>query len=458
MRPRGDCGLRKAPPAPREPNHMALKTFRLGSRDHLSVADGKLSIDGVSCESLAGEYGTPLYVLSENRIRQNFRGFHKELSRRYSHVLVCPAYKANSHRAVTRIYKSEGAGAEVVSGFELRLALESAIEPGNIVFNGPVKTSEELQLAVSSGVGMISADSLGELDHLEKAAEQVGKQANVGMRINLGIRPKTHPHLKTALREQKFGIWMRDVLDAYKCAAKKAALRIVGIHCHIGSNVVQPQIFRTTAKAMLELVRRINMTLNLKIKIVDVGGGLGFSYQPNSRAMTFAAYASAILDANLPTLRQLANPTLVFEPGRAIIADAGLLLTRVGVAKRQGSVNWALVDAGMNTFIRPALYQARHQVAAANKMSERAVRKYSVGGPCCESGDVLAKDVPLPKIAEEDLLAVLDTGAYGYTMASNYNGQPRPAVVLVNDGKSELIRQRETFEDLIAGEITPPNL
>ena len=418
------------------------KTGRLGSRDHLTVTGGELAVDGISCAKLAAEYGTPLYLLSEGRIRQNFRGFHKELTDRYPQVLVCPAYKANSHQAVTRIYQSEGAGAEVVSGFELRLALESGVQPGRIIFNGPVKSKKDLELAVSSGVAMISADSLTELDHLQGVAQRVGKSANVGVRINLGIKPKTHPHLATALREQKFGIWMGDALDAYKEAAKKTGLSIVGIHCHVGSNIVQPQIFRSTAKAMLGLVGRINKALKLKLTIVDVGGGLGFAYQPDSRAMSYAAYASAILSTNLATLKQLGDPMLIFEPGRAIIADAGLLLTRVDVVKRQGSVNWALVDAGMNTFIRPALYQARHQILAANKMSTRAVSKYSVGGPCCESSDVLAKDVSLPKIGEGDLLAVLDTGAYGYTMASNYNGQPRPGVVLVSDGKSDVIRKR----------------
>jgi diaminopimelate decarboxylase len=430
----------------------------LGLRDDLRVEEGQLTIDGLSCTRLADQYGTPLYVLSESRIRRNYESFHGELAKIYSNVLVCPAYKANSHLAVSRIYHSEGAGAEVVSAAELRTALESSVPPENIVYNGPVKKAQDLEFAISSDVGLINADSLSELERLQEAAKRVKKPANVGLRINLGMKTETHPHLATALREHKFGIWVGDAISAYTENVNKSELNMIGIQCHIGSNITQPQTFREMTAEMLRLVSEVNEKVGLKLTMVDLGGGLGVAYQPDSPTITYGEYANAILAENLETLERLGRPALIFEPGRAIVADAGLLLTRVEVVKRQGNTNWAIVDAGMNTFLRPALYNAKHQVVAAQRRSNKPSAKYHLGGPCCESADVIAKDIILPTIKEGDVLGVLDVGAYGYTMSSNYNGQPRPAVVLTRDGESELIRRRENYQDLVAGEIIPPHL
>lgn len=430
----------------------------LGFRSHLSVGkEGQLAIDGVSCEGIAERYGTPLYVLSETRIRQNYRAFHGELANIYSEVLVCLAYKANSHLSVCRVYQTEGAGAEVVSGAELRMALDLGVEPEKIVFNGPLKHSEDLELAISCGVGLINADSLTEVRRLQEISRRVGRNCNVGIRINLGIRAETHPHLATASREHKFGIPLEDALAAYQEAAKKEALNVVGIHSHIGSNISQPQAFREMATAIFSLATKLDQILGLKLNKIDMGGGLGFPYQSDSHVTSNSDYASAILAGNTPIIERLGRPTLIFEPGRAIVADAGVLLTRVSVVKRQGEVNWAIVDAGMNTFLRPALYDARHQVVAANRASDEGVL-YNLGGPCCESGDVIGKNVSLPELNPGHLLAVLDVGAYGFAMASNYCGHPRPAVVLVSDMHSQVIRRRETYEDLIAQEIIAPHL
>jgi diaminopimelate decarboxylase len=434
------------------------KMNSLAFRENLTIQNGRLVSDGLPCDRLAKEYGTPLYVLSEDKIRNNFRAFRAELAKIYDNVLVTPACKANSHLAVCRIYQSEGAGLEVVSGAELRIALDVGVDPEKIVYNGPLKSREEMELAISSGVGLINADSLPELDHLQEVAHRVGKRADVGIRVNMGIEAETHPSLLTALREQKFGIWVEDALAAYKEAANKHDLNVIGAHSHIGSNIFQPEIFSKMSKALLRLVSEVNETLGLKLTKIDMGGGLGFPYEPNSNAMSYGEYASAILSGNLQTLRSLGNPRLIFEPGRAIVADAGFLLTRVDVVKRQGDINWAIVDAGMNTFIRPALYGAKHQVVPANRMSDPMTLTYDIGGPCCESADVIAKSVQLPKLCEGDLLAVLDTGAYGFTMASNYNGQPRPAVILTTHGQSDVIRSRESYEDLIAKETIPPHL
>lgn len=310
------------------------------------MGEGQLTIEGLACRKLADQYGTPLYVLSESRIRHNYRTFHGELTKIYSNVLVCPAYKANSHLAVSRIYQKEGAGAEVVSPAELRTALETGVRPENIVYNGPVKKPQDLEFAISSGVGLINADSLSELERLEEAAEQVKKPGNVGLRINLGIRTETHPHMATALREHKFGVWVEDAISAYTEAANKSGLNVVGMHCHIGSNITQTQTFHEMTAEMLRLVSEVNGRVGLKLIKVDLGGGLGFAYQLDSPRPTYTEYATAILAGNVATLERLGRPTLIFEPGRAMVADAGLLLTRVEVVKRQGNTNYEDLVAG----------------------------------------------------------------------------------------------------------------
>jgi diaminopimelate decarboxylase len=435
----------------------ALQKELLRFRDHLTFRGGELVVDGVSCADLAEKYGTPLYVLSESRIRTNYRAFHEALAKNYANVLVCPAYKANCHLAVCRLYETEGAGAEVVSPVELRTALGAGVPPEKIVFNGPVKKDADLELAISSDVGLINADSVSEFDHMQKAARKVGKKCNTGIRVNIGIALKTHPHLATAQREHKFGIWVGDAVAAYRAAARREELNVIGMHSHIGSNLSEPNVAREMARQIFELARSVNEETRLRLLKIDLGGGLGFPYEPTSPQMSHDEYASAILTKNTNVLTELGNPTLIFEPGRAIVADAGILLTRVQVLKRQGNVNWAIVDAGMNTFIRPALYGAKHQIILA-KEGPIEESRYSVGGPCCESGDAFGKDITLQRLSENDLLAVLDVGAYGFTMSNNYNGRRRPAVVLVAQGQEELIRRRETYEEMISAEIIPRRL
>jgi diaminopimelate decarboxylase len=426
-------------------------------RDHLAFRGGELVVDGVSCAGLAEKYGTPLYVLSESRIRTNYRAFHEALARNYANVLVCPAYKANSHLAVCRLYEIEGAGAEVVSEVELRTALDAGVPPEKIVFNGPVKKDADLELAVSSGVGLVNADSVSELDGMERAARKMGKKCNVGIRVNIGIALKTHPHLATAEREHKFGVWIGDAVAAYRAAARREELNVIGMHSHIGSNLSEPNVASEMARQIFGLAGRVNEEAGVRLSKIDLGGGLGFPYEPTSPRMSREEYSSAVLAENTTVLAELKNPTVIFEPGRAIVADAGILLTTVQVLKRQGDVNWAIVDAGMNTFIRPALYGAKHQVVLVKERSVEPSR-YSIGGPVCESADAFGKDVALPTLSENDLLAILDVGAYGFTMSNNYNGQPRPAVVLVTQGQEELIRRRETYEEIISGEIIPRKL
>ena len=427
------------------------------SRQHLTIQNGSLFVDGVSCKRLAEEFDTPLYVLSQDRIRHNYRAFHRALTRIYPHILVCPAYKANSHSAVCRLYEIEGAGAEVVSPAELRMALDAGVDPEKVVYNGPMKKVADLELAIESEVGLINADSIPELEHMQRAASKVGKRCNTGLRINVGMEPLTHPHLATAHREHKFGIWIEEAIAAYRSASNKPELNMIGMHCHIGSDISETKVMSKMARKILALATQVKKEAGINLSKIDMGGGVGYPYQAGSAVISFEEYAASLLTADIANLVDLGNPTLVFEPGRALAADAGILLTRVNVLKCQGNVNWAIVDAGMNAFIRPALYNAKHQILLTNRDSEHE-GTYSIGGPCCESADTLARGIMLPTLVEGDLLAVLDVGAYGYTMASNYNGQPRPAVVLIADGRGELNRRRDSYEDMIAGEIVPTRL
>ena len=396
-------------------------------------------------------------MLSESRLRRNYRTFLDALEKAYDNILVCLAYKANSHLAVCKVYETQGAGAEVVSLAELRMALDVGVDPGKIVYNGPMKKRADLELAISSDVGLVNADSIPELERMQQVAHQIGKKCNAGIRVNIGINPHIHPHLATAQREHKFGVWIGDAMNAYKEAAEKSELNVVGMHSHIGSNLTEPKIVSEMAREILGLACRVKEDVGLRLSRIDVGGGLGFPYEPETKTMTPDEYASSILKENLSQLNTLDNPELIFEPGRVLVADAGILLTTVQAVKHQGNVNWGITDAGMNAFLRPALYGARHQVVHANRHSSDLVT-YSLGGPCCESACVIAKDAQLPALRENDLLAVLDAGAYGFTMSSNYNSQYRPAVVLVSDGQGLLIRRRESYEDIVRGETIPQHL
>jgi len=428
----------------------------LAGRDHLSVdARGHLLIDGVDSVSLARRFGSPLYALSAERLRKNYGSFETAFKAIYDKVLICFAYKANSHLAVCKLLKDEGAGAEVASGGELHIALKAGVSPEKIVFDGPNKTSKELKTAIETGVRLINVDSMAEIEKISQVAVQVGKRPTIGVRVNPDIPTSTHKYLATGLREHKFGVWIEDAFEAYKLASKDKNLIVAGILAHIGSDIRSVDPFKDSIHRIFNLIGDIHDKLGLEISLVDVGGGLGIPNAPNHPHTSTNEYAQAVVSSIMQSAqeRNLPLPTLILEPGRAVAADAGILLTTVGIVKEAGRRNWAIVDAGMNLLLRPALYDAYHQVLVANKALETATTRYNVGGPCCESGDYLAKDRMLPKLVEGDLLAVLDTGAYGFTMSSHYNSYPRCAVVMIENGVGRLIRSQETYEDLLRHEI-----
>jgi len=416
---------------------------------------GHLLIDGVDTVALVRQFGSPLYVMSAGRLKRNYRSFETALKSSYDEVLICFAYKANSHLAVCKLLKDEGAGAEVASGGELHIALKAGVSPEKIVFDGPNKTSEELKAAIEAGVRLINVDSTAEIEKIGKVAAQVGKKPTIGVRVNPDIPAETHEHLATGLREHKFGVWIEDAFEAYKLASKERNVIVAGILAHIGSNIQSVDPFRDSVHRIFDLIGDLRDNLDLEISLVDLGGGLGIPYSPDQAHASISDYARIIVSSirEKAQERNLSLPTLIFEPGRAIAGDAGILLTTVGVVKETGKRNWVIVDAGMNLLLRPALYDAYHEVLTANKALETPAERYSIGGSCCESGDYLAKDREMPKLVEGDLLAVLDTGAYGFTMSNHYNSYPRCAVVMVENGTARLIRSRETYEDLLRHEV-----
>ena len=423
-----------------------------GTKDHLRAEGGHLTIDGVDVVDLAEEFGTPLYVTSEARLRANARAYREA----FPEALIYFAVKANGNLALLRILAEEGLGADVFSAGELSLVRMAGIPGEKVLFNGNSKRAEELELAVEAGV-RISADSLDELLALAEVAKEMGEEAEVAFRVNPDVSAKTHPKIATGLKTSKFGIPWQDLVEVYETAMGLEGVNPVGLHCHIGSQILDTAPFVEAAARMMELAGRI-VEVGGKIEMMDFGGGLGIPYTPETSAPTPWELASGIKPVFEEGCRRLGiSPRMILEPGRSIVADSTIFLTRVNVVKR-AHVNFVGVDAGFNLLARPMLYDAYHHVVVANKADGRAEERYTVVGPICESGDVLAKDRNLPRIERGDLIAMLDAGAYGFSMASVYNGQPRCPEVLVGGGRAELIRRGEDQSVLLSGQVVPARL
>jgi len=423
-----------------------------GTKDHLRAEGGHLTIDGVDVVDLAEEFGTPLYVTSEARLRANARAYREA----FPEALIYFAVKANGNLALLRILAEEGMGADVFSAGELSLVRMAGMPMEKILFNGNSKRAEELKMALEAGV-RISADSLDELLALAEVAKEMGEEAEVAFRVNPDVSAKTHPKIATGLKTSKFGIPWQDLVEVYERAMGLEGVKPVGLHCHIGSQILDTAPFVEAAARMMELAGRI-VEVGGKIEMMDFGGGLGIPYTPETSAPTPWELASGIKPVFEEGCRRLGiSPRMILEPGRSIVADSTIFLTRVNVVKR-AHVNFVGVDAGFNLLARPMLYDAYHHVVVANKADGRAEERYTVVGPICESGDVLAKDRNLPRIERGDLIAMLDAGAYGFSMASVYNGQPRCPEVLVGGGRAELIRRGEDQSVLLSGQVVPARL
>jgi diaminopimelate decarboxylase len=404
----------------------------------------ELWCEEVPLSRVARTVGTPCYVYSERTLRRHFRAFDDAFAG-LAHITAF-AVKANPNLAILRLFAREGGGADVVSGGELYRALAAGVDPARIVFAGVGKQAKEIHDALQARILMFNVESHQELTLIEKVARRSGQRARVALRVNPDINPQTHPYISTGLKKSKFGVDIRQALDLYRTASRLRHIDVIGLHAHIGSQI-------TPLGPFLKLIDRLRKEW-INIRYLDLGGGLGITYKsetpPHPRAL-----ARALTPLLKPWLAS--GGTLIFEPGRVIVGNAGLLLTEVLYVKAGHPHPFVVVDAGMNDLIRPSLYDAYHQILPVTRRRVRA-RTVDVVGPICESGDFLAKGRRLPQSRPGELLAVMSAGAYGFAMASNYNARPRAAEVLVQGGSFTVIRRRERYGDLTRGEFIPPSL
>ena len=412
-------------------------------------AQSPLACDGVSLNTLAKKYGTPLYVYSAHQILHRLRLFTRAFDS-ISH-LVCYSVKANSALAILKLLDNNGAGFDIVSGGELERVLRVNKQAAQrVVFSGVGKTAPEIDLALQSGILIFNVESAGEMELLAERSGKLRKRARVALRVNPDVFAETHPYISTGLREHKFGIDIRQARAVYKAAAKHKFLDPCGVSVHIGSQIRSTDPFGAAAERVGQLVRDLRAD-GLPISSVDVGGGLGVEYHSNhafNPEEKVQQYAAALLK----TLRPIEGLQLLFEPGRFIVAQAGALVTRVLYVKKNGEKTFVVTDAAMNDLIRPALYQAHHDIVPVVRRKGARKKTVDVVGPVCETGDFFARDRELPELKPGDLVAILDAGAYGLSLSSNYNSRPRPAEVLVEGKRARLIRRRETMDDLLAAE------
>ena len=407
--------------------------------------DGRLRAEGVSLDDIAARYGTPCYVYSRAALESRFRAFEAALAGR-AH-LVCYAMKANSTLAILDLFARLGAGFDIVSGGELARVIAAGGDPRRVVFSGVGKRESEMRQALAADILCFNVESASELDRLDRVAGEMGKRAPVSFRVNPDVDPKTHPYISTGLKENKFGIAYEDALALYRDAARRPNVAVAGIDCHIGSQITEVAPYFEAVDKVLALVDRLDAE-GIRLQHLDLGGGFGIRYRDETPP-GIAAFLGGILD------RVGARPVkLMFEPGRWLVGNAGLLLTRVEYLKHGTGKNFAIVDAAMNDLMRPALYDAWHDIVPVASRAG-AARRYEVVGPVCESGDFLGHDRELT-VEEGDLLAVLSAGAYGMTMSSNYNTRPRAAEVLVDGATAQLVREREPVESLFALERRLP--
>lgn len=407
---------------------------------------GQLYCEGVPIRKIEEEVGTPFYLYSHRTLLQHFRTFDSAFSA-IPH-LTCFALKANSNLALLKIFAREGAGADVVSGGEIYRSFKAGIPANRIVFAGVGKTREEIKFALRSGILMLNVESSPELDLIDRVARELGTQAQVALRINPNVDPQTHPYISTGLKKNKFGIDISRAVEEYQTAMGMRNIRVIGVHQHIGSQITEVAPFVDSLTRIAELIRTLRER-GIPIQYLDVGGGLGITYHDEDPPSP-AAFAGALIEV----VKDL-GATIILEPGRVIVGNAGILVTQVLYLKRGPQKNFVIVDAGMNDLIRPSLYGSYHSILPVMEKGEEGGLIADVVGPICESGDFLAKDRKLPPLDQGELLAVMSAGAYGFAMSSTYNSRPRVPEVLVRGDEWHILRERETWEDLIRGERIP---
>ncbi len=405
----------------------------------------ELYCENVSLAQLAREVGTPFFLYSHQSLQRRYRAFHEAFAD-IPHIIAY-AVKANSNLAVLRTFAKEGSGADIVSGGELYRALQAGMAPEKIVFAGVGKTRQEIRQALEAQILLFNVESSQELALIDQVAGEQNQTARIALRINPDVDPKTHPYIATGLRSSKFGIQIDQAFQEIKVAQDLKNIEVVGLHIHIGSQLTQIAPFEEALSSALQFIDRLQV-LGIAIQYLNIGGGLGITYEDE-----VPPEPKALAQVLLPHLKGK-NYTLILEPGRYMVGNAGALVTRALYTKASEEKKFVIVDAGMNDLIRPSLYDAYHEVRAVNK-TDRPMETVDVVGPICESGDFLAKGRELPEFKSGDLMAVMSAGAYGFVMSCNYNARPRPPEVLVFDDEYEIVRSRESYDDLVRGEIIP---
>lgn len=425
---------------------------------HISYKNGVLHVENTALTDIAKQFGSPTYVYSKAALVENFSAYAnacKENRRDENTALVCYSVKSNSNLAVLNLLSKLGSGFDIVSGGELMRVIAAGGDPRKVIFSGVGKTHEEMRLALSHDILCFNVESTAELQRLNEVAGEMGKQAPISLRVNPNVDPKTHPYISTGLKENKFGIAYDEALNAYRTAAVLPHIRVVGIDCHIGSQLLDDAPLLEALDRLIELIDRLTQE-GIQLHHLDIGGGIGITYDQD-KPVAVGDYLGRLF-AKIDKWRLMnykgAPIQVMFEPGRSIVGNAGILLTEVEYLKHGAVKNFAIVDAAMNDLMRPAMYEAWHGVQPVTQRSSTA-KTYDIVGPVCESGDWLARERSLA-IEQGDLLAIMSAGAYGMTMSSNYNTRGRAAEVMVDGDKVHLIRRREEPKDLFALESLLP--
>lgn len=408
----------------------------------------ELHCENVAVPAVAESVGTPFFLYSRSTLLNHYRAYDSAFAS-VPHIIAY-AMKANGNLAVLRLLAREGCGADIVSGGELRRALAAGVDPRKIVFAGVGKTPDEIRNAIENDILMFNVESSQEVAEIDRVAGGLKRRARVALRVNPDVDPKTHPYISTGLKENKFGIEIAKAVEAYKEASSLPNVEITGVHQHIGSQLTEVSPYVDALDRLINLVRELKAA-RIPVTHINIGGGLGIRYEDEE-----PPEPKDLARVVEPRVRDT-GCTLIMEPGRSLVGNAGILVTRVLYIKESGGKRFVIVDAGMNDLIRPSLYEAFHEIRhVAERTRGRAM--VDVVGPICESGDFLAKDRELPECKPGDLLAVMSAGAYGFAMASNYNARPRPPEVLVHEDRFSVVRKRETYDDLMRGEVIPDDL
>jgi diaminopimelate decarboxylase len=415
---------------------------------HFKYRDNELYCEDVPVKEIAARIGTPFYLYSHATLKRHFQVFNNAFEG--VEKLICYSAKANTNLAVLKLFADLGCGLDIVSGGELYRGLRAGFPPERIVYSGVGKTVEEIDYALDTGILMFNVESHAELEQINRRAGKLKKRAPVSIRVNPDVDPKTHPYTATGLKKNKFGIGFDAALDSYQSAGKLEYLDVVGVDCHIGSQITEAGPFQEALQNLKGLINELK-SIGTNIRYLDMGGGLGITYA-DEKPPSLAEYAGAIISQ----LKDM-EIQLVLEPGRVLVGNAGILVTEVLYRKSGEVKNFVIVDAGMNDLLRPTLYNAFHAIEPVVN-SRKDVIVADVVGPICESGDFLAVDRSIANVQSGDLMAVMSAGAYGFVMSSNYCSRPRVAEVMVNGDRFNVVKAREGYEDLVRGETLPPFL